>query len=435
ASKAEALGRIARPLLMSALLCAAGFGVLMFSSIPAIRQLAFFSGLAIVAGYFWALAVLPHCPAMDTPRKVAAAPARPVSRGKLRGVWPVFLGLAALAALLVAALPTGLSVRALGLSRADILSDQKSIEETWHLEGGRRVYLTQGETAAEALEAAGQLAGALNEARPGSASSLAGLLLPLEIQRANAEAWRSFIAAEGPAMYGNFNDAARNSGFAAEAFAPFGRWFFADGKLIGPEDLRQAGLGPLVDNFLVDGEKKLAVVVAEANAPEPPPGLAERAVEVSAAALEKNLSGSLAKEKRLLPLCAFTSLAVLLWAFGSAGLAALAFIPALGGLAAVLLTQWLLGRPLGLAEAAALPLVICLGADYGIVVVNELRDNADLGAPQAIFVSGLSTIAGIGILILAEHPVLHALGRTVFIGLAAAMPMAIVLLPKFFSRR
>lgn len=84
-------------------------------------------------------------------------------------------------------------------------------------------------------------------------------------------------------------------------------------------------------------------------------------------------------------------------------------------------------------EAAALPLVICLGADYGIVVVSELTGKADLGAPKAIFVSGLSTIAGIGILILANHPVLHALGKTVFIGLAAAMPASILLLPQMYS--
>ena len=65
--KTGALNHVARPLLMSTLLCVAGFGVLLFSSIPAIRQLAFFSAAAIVAGYLWAMAVLPHCPGMDSP--------------------------------------------------------------------------------------------------------------------------------------------------------------------------------------------------------------------------------------------------------------------------------------------------------------------------------------------------------------------------------
>lgn len=440
-SKEEALGHVARPLLMSTLLCTAGFGVLMFSSIPAIRQLAFFSGLAIVVGYIWAIVVLPHCPAMDRPREVSSAePAPSGPKGRAKGVWPVFLGLTGLGALLMSQLPMEISIRDMGLSSTAILEDQRSVEEVWRLEGGRRVYLVRGagpNDTSQVMSLAGRLTEALNAQVPGSASSLAGLLPPEESQQANLGRWQSFMAGEGREVQARLTEAGRAAGFTGEAFAPFFDWFSAEAKAITPDSLTQAGLGALVENFLVDSPQKghLGVVVAEAEAPDPPTDFDGQVFKISAADMERSLSRALAGEKWLLPFCVAICLAILLWAFQDIGRALLAFIPALTGLTAVLLIQLLLGRPLGLVEAAALPLVICLGADYGIVVVSEMTNNADLGAPKAIFVSGLSTIAGIGILILAGHPVLHALGRTVFIGLAAAMPVSILLLPQMYSRQ
>jgi hypothetical protein len=243
------------------------------------------------------------------------------------------------------------------------------------------------------------------------------------------------MAAEGHKIPAALANAAPRAGFTPEAFSPFFHWFAMEGTIITPDVLARAGLGPLVETFIMPGsrQKPLALVMAESGA-ELPAEFEGRVFSLSAADLEQDLSQALAGEKRLMPWCVIICLGILVWTFRDIRLSILAFIPALAGLIAVLAIQLALGRPLGLAEAAALPLIICLGADYGIVVVSELIDNADFGAGRAIFVSGLSTIAGNGILILATHPVMHALGRTVFIGLAVAMPVSILLLPKMYSR-
>ena len=436
-TKEEALTHVSRPLLMSTLLCAAGFGVLLFSSVPAIRQLAFFSALAIAVGYFWAIVVLPHCPAMDRPRETAFKKDRAVPlKPRPSRIWPVFLALAGLSVLLMNLMPLKTSIRDLGLADPGIIKDQRAVEDNWQLDGGRRLFLAEGRSPAEALALAGELTDALNLSTPGSASSLAGLIPAEDVQRANLDRWNKFIAAHGRETADRLAEEGRKQGFAPRAFEPFTDWFLAEAVDLNPQRLAQAGLGALTENFMAEKDgRHFALVVAERRAPEPPPGFDGdgRVFQLSAAEMEKSLSGSLADEKKLLPFCIFICLGLLTWAFRDASRAILAFIPALCGLAAVLTLQLALGRPLGLVEAAALPLVICLGADYGIVVVSELAENADLGAPKAIFVSGLSTIAGIGILILADHPVLHALGRTVFIGLLAAMPASILLLPRMYS--
>lgn len=432
--KTVALSHAARPLLMSTILCVAGFGVLLFSAIPAIRQLAFFSAAAIAFGYVWAIVVLPHCPAMDRPREDSAREKKGRPAGRPAGVYVALLFLSGVTLFLATLVPVNTSVRILGFTSPELLRDQQSLEENWKLEGSRRVYLVPGQNQAEALALAGQVAAELNSAVPGSASSLAGLIPDEETQRVNRGNWQNFKDGAAMHLVRRLEDEAARHGYSPGAFRPFLGWFQADSKLIDPKTLNEAGFGLLTDNFLVEkNSAQYAVVIAEGDSKPLPDKFSDRVFQLSAAEFESALSQALKDEKRLLPFCVIICLAILTWAYRRFDRAVLAFIPAMGGLAAVLLFHWLFGRPIGLVEAAALPLVICLGSDYGIVVVNELSEDADLGAPKAIFVSGLSTIAGIGILVLASHPVLHALGKTTLVGLAAAMPISILILPKLWK--
>ena len=87
------------------------------------------------------------------------------------------------------------------------------------------------------------------------------------------------------------------------------------------------------------------------------------------------------------------------------------------------------GQSLTLPGAAALILVMGLGADYGILMLHELSSKLSFGAFKSILVSGLTTLSGIGVLILAEHPVLHELGKITFVGLISEMLAVLVIIP------
>ena len=446
--KQLALKHVARPLMINTILCVAGFGVLLFSSIPAIRQLAFFAVVSIVAGLIWAIVILPQCPGMGCPSEktkgetLGAAPNKPnatLEGGALSNKsWLVFATLLGLTIALGYYVPFDGSIRALGFTNPKLMDDSQAIESTWKLEGAHEVFLVEGNTPAQALELASKITEAWNNIKPGSASSLAGLLPGPKTQAANIDRWINFVAESKENFEQAFAKAAQEQGFSPKAFDPFWKWFLAKPQEITTAKLSEAGLGLLPDNFLAEKNgRHYALVLVKQNV-APPPALLEslpqdRIFQLSATQLERALSGALSNDQHLLPLCIIICLAVLVWFFQSLNLAMLSFLPALGGLFAVFVTQFISGRPLGLAEMAALPLVICLGADYGIVVVSELVENADFGAQRAILVSGLSTISGIGVLALASHPVLHALGQTVFVGLAVAMPASILLLPKIYG--
>ena len=93
----------------------------------------------------------------------------------------------------------------------------------------------------------------------------------------------------------------------------------------------------------------------------------------------------------------------------------------------------LLNKPLSIFTLAGGLLVLGHGVDYGVYATHAIK-NSSVGVPQAIFVSGLTSLAGFGSLLFATHPALFDMGLSVFSGLMVAMPCALILLPALFSK-
>jgi uncharacterized protein len=86
------------------------------------------------------------------------------------------------------------------------------------------------------------------------------------------------------------------------------------------------------------------------------------------------------------------------------------------------------------ANIMTLPLVIGIGVTNGIHILNrfaEERTPAILGKStgKAVFVSGLTTIAGFGSLILAKHQGIASLGFVMAVGVTTCMLAALTFLP------
>ena len=86
-------------------------------------------------------------------------------------------------------------------------------------------------------------------------------------------------------------------------------------------------------------------------------------------------------------------------------------------------------HPLTLAGMAAMPLVLGLAADHGIVVTHDLVSGVKMGVERAVVVSSLTTFTGMGLLALAHHPGLKAMGEVIFWGLIVEVPVALWFLP------
>jgi predicted RND superfamily exporter protein len=112
----------------------------------------------------------------------------------------------------------------------------------------------------------------------------------------------------------------------------------------------------------------------------------------------------------------------------------LALIPVVSGMLFMVGVMGALGIAFNLFNVVAAILIIGLGIDYGIFMVSKLSKTSSQGTEQAVFVSGLTTLAGFGALVLARHPALHSIGITVLLGIVAAVPSALFVIPAIYRK-
>lgn len=103
----------------------------------------------------------------------------------------------------------------------------------------------------------------------------------------------------------------------------------------------------------------------------------------------------------------------------------------------------LAGIPFNFANVIALPLVLGVGVDYGVYIVQRARAAAPSGAPvnllktgtaRAVLFGALITVANFGNLALSSHPGTRSMGLLLTVGLSATVLCALVLLPGLLAR-
>jgi hypothetical protein len=120
--------------------------------------------------------------------------------------------------------------------------------------------------------------------------------------------------------------------------------------------------------------------------------------------------------------------------FRHLGFMALALLPVAIG------TAWMAGLmgifhiPFNPANIMTLPLVIGIGVTNGIHILNRYAEEGTAGilsksTGKAVFVSGLTAIAGFGSLILAKHQGIRSLGEVMSLGVALCMVAALAFVP------
>ena len=127
---------------------------------------------------------------------------------------------------------------------------------------------------------------------------------------------------------------------------------------------------------------------------------------------------------------------VLLLDFRTIRLAAIALIPLTMGMASAVGVLALFGGTLNPANLIAFPLILGVGVDNGVHVLNDYRRRTkrkpyELGfaTGYGIFISAVTTIVGFGTLMIAQHKGLASLGLALTVGQMACMCTALLFLP------
>lgn len=153
-----------------------------------------------------------------------------------------------------------------------------------------------------------------------------------------------------------------------------------------------------------------------------------------------NLKTSIIRESVIASVISFALIALILYAqFRSVGVSFLVLVPLMTGLLLTLGFMGLFGLPLNFINIAAIPLLLGIGVDYGVYVMQDyieaglassaLPESAVARVGAAVIMCALTTIAGFGSLVTMPFKGIASLGIIISIGVTACLLAAIFLLP------
>jgi predicted exporter len=415
--------RLAKPLLASCLTTVAGFTLLLFSELPFIRQLGVFVGAGLVCAL---LAAVVYFSTVRNPFLEAR-----VFRGGLglragvrRALRRLFIAAWFVALPGLVLLKWKDDIRELEIPSPELQREDARISALFGQQDDRTVYLTYGNSLAEARTALESLEAWLRTAGGGRTQTI-GLGAVVPTVEAHTQAVQ--FGREHPEFAGQLRAALVAAGFDAEAFAPFFEAYARHVTEARETDLDAALralqgklTGPI--GLLLHTGRPLSwfVTIARA-APEIAPPAATHTVSASQLQSLNRIFSRYRQSALWLSLIglAIVGAGVFLsygWRDGSRIFA----IPCGACLGLFGWFGWL-GHPLNLFHLLGAFLGVCLTHNYSIFSATSAYRGEP--PPVSVRMSALTTAASFGVLALSGIPVVRALGSTVALMVITALLM------------
>jgi predicted exporter len=441
---AEIMGEVSRPVLFGGLTTLCAFGVLLFSSLPGQRQLSVFSMIGVGASLLLSLILLPHL-------------VRPSSTQAYRTNAPFFFKRSSFSPMIiwlwVLCLLTGVwqgthvrfdgDLNALSIMPTELRAEEERLKKTWGSFRDSAMIYAQGTDLDDALRTNDLVFQyLLSNGLSKDVISLAPVLPSSETQLKNRQAWNRFWHQERKDNLRRIlEEEGGLIGFSDNAFSPFLERLADRSAPIRAEDFRSIGLGDAVDSMTMDFDNKASVLTLVPDKPEiialmekKDSGLSQARM-VSQTQFSRELGKAVGSDFVGFIIKAFILVIFLLvLLFHDLKKILVALIPVVTGLAFMFGVMGLLSIKFNLFNIVASILVVGLGVDYGIFMVCRISEGYEHNTDRAVLFSGLTTIAGFGALVLARHPALHSIGLTVLLGISAAIPSALFVIPALYRK-
>jgi uncharacterized protein len=439
----EEMGAISRPVLFSGMTTMAIFAVLFFSDLPGQRQIAYFSIVGIVASLAFSILVLPHLlrgmkrqgPSFQNRGREA----RPLRRIPVLALWGTVMILSIWQA---GSLSFNGDMRAVSQVPASIKEAEAHLKETWGDFRSSAMAVSEGASLEEALNRNDRLYGYLKEnAVPDQIVSISPVLPSARTRLRNEERWAAFWTEEKIGqLKGLLASEGNRMGFRPDAFDPFFSRLRGKGEITTLDGLREAGLGELMDSFIWREGNTYRIMTLLPDTPvvsalfSAGNGKPDGTRFVSQRRFNETISTAMSRNFIKYLLIASVVLIVLLSVlFRDVRKVILALTPVITGLCLMFGIMGWAGIEFNLFNVIATLLVIGLGIDLGIFMVSKVTEGVDRNTQLAVTLSGLTSLVGLGALMLARHPSLYSIGITVFLGMCGAIPAAVLVVPALSS--
>jgi predicted RND superfamily exporter protein len=463
-------------ILMGGLTTALAFFALGISSFRGFQELGIITGIGILACLTAMLVVLPALLVWQQGSAVPSGSAKPIPNFGLNYlIWPavkhprrvLWFSLVLLAALGIAALGVSFEddLRSLRPQKAGRMAVEKEVESILGGASGYVLLVTEGKDEEKLLNQAWRLDKALDRLQDAGRLSHYRSILAYwpapESQRLALDFYQRYATELNPdRIEATFKKALQENGFKfLPEYTSYLNWLRT---LVSPKSevdrqtFKKANLEQLLDLFLVGQgpTRKLFTFVFPREGLWDKDDLASLNMDLRKNALESGLNGS---EWRLagwpiltdhlkglvwrdladsLILAGVAIAVALLLALRHPFSAALAAIPLVGGIVAMLGVMALLSIKFNYANFIVLPLIVGIGIDDGIHIVHRWRQESNENLTKvlnrigrAIVLTSLTTTIGFGSLVSSHYPGLRSIGWVAALGILTCLLAALILLP------
>lgn len=440
--KAAVLDEVTIPIVFGALTTVACFSVLLFSPLPGLRQVSSFSIVGICAALLISLITFPHLIGISSRRGVflkKSLGTRPRKFGILTVVFWTCLMLVCIWK--AQGITFDGDMRSLNLTTPDLKADEAYFQKTWG-GGGTAMIFAEGIDLDRALEVNDRLFAHLKRRLPADQIvSISSLLPSVSKQRVRQARWQDFWSRERVAQLSALmKQEGEDAGFSQDAFTPFFDGIGRQMPLVTADLLRAKCLGDMIDGMIVQKNGAVRVLTLV-------PDTAEvfelyqselkniQGVRfVSQTHFGDHLSHIMGKDLHRMILGAVVlNFALLYLLYRNFINALLAMVPGVTGVFVVMGFMGWKGISLNIFHILSSILIVGLAVDYGIFIVCKLTGGHTHETEKAVMVSGLTTMAGFGALVLARHPAMHSIGVAVMLGVGAAIPATLIVIPALFG--
>jgi predicted exporter len=474
----RAMAEVTPSLGMGCLTTLIGFGVLQVSDTQVLRDMSTLAIGGITAAFVLCVALMPlaYRTMGGTVRRSGIHRAELLGRGlgRLgaaidRRPWP-FLGAWAASGVALAVLSTGLrfdgDIRNLDYQPADVLDHERRFQEVFGAGASGAMVIAEGPDLEAALQANDRLAEVLergvSQGLLSSVSSPSDLLPSAATQRDRL----ALLAQDDPlALIGTVERAAADAGFVQGYFQPFAEELGAvvrgDITPLTLDDLRDTAVGEMLSRRIAVTEDLVQVLTlvetasAGSGAEQQPSDELERGVfpHQLAQEIEREVPGTIVISfpdlaarlvgkvrgdvVRLAGFCLAALVVVLLIYYRRPLPALMALAPCLASLVWTTGLLAVADVPLNVMNVCGVAITLGVSIDYGIFVVDRMSSRESRGSAEqalgttgtGIVVSAITTVIGLGTMILARNPAMASMGMVVIFGVAGGLATALAGVP------
>jgi 1-acyl-sn-glycerol-3-phosphate acyltransferase len=277
-----------------------------------------------------------------------------------------------------------------------------------------------------------------------SATGPGALLLSEPAQQAKLKMWQEFWASRSDSVIQRILRAGDNCGFTGDAFESFTHKITESGKLCSLADMELLRSNFASDYIMEDSGSSMVISMLKTHPEQRDKLIAalpdnEHTTIVDRRHMASAFAEVINKDFNLILL--FTSLLVfifLVMSYGRLELGLLAFIPMLISWIWILGIMALLGIKFNIFSIILSAFIFGLGDDYSIFILDGLLQKFRSGKENlnsyktAVFLSALTTLIGVGVLIFAKHPALKSIAITTIIGMVSVVLVSYTVSPAIF---